>query len=321
MYSYKFSRKIGANQREITAEIDLLEFELLHCFGTSQLCQIYCHNGCHKYRHKFCHYAKIHPLVAKNHVTCYSPGRCTCIPASRPVGRHRGGGELGKLIGYARVATAGESLDLQREALDRAGIDCLFTEVASRANADWPQLKLVLSLLGNGDTLVVWKVDRIGRSLKHLSETVEYLDNRGIGFRSLKENIDTTTAIGKLAFHAFVAGAEFERDLTAEETPAGWPKGRDSGRRRGRKPKLDKQKQALAVALHKDPSNSLDDICQTLQIGLRTLHRYVSKQSTKKAKRRRAAIKPEVAQQPGADGQRKDPLIHQSRNSSVGRRK
>lgn len=186
------------------------------------------------------------------------------------------------LIGYAWVSTAGESLDLQREALDRAGVDQLFADVACRAAVKRPQLEQALFQLRKGGTLVVWQLDRLGRSVRHLTETVEALSQRGIGFRSLKENIDTTTAMGKRMFHAFGWRAEFERGLIREQTGAGRVKARTRRRRRGPLPKLDETKQALAVTLHQDPSNSIDDICQMLQIGQRTLYRYLSKESGRK---------------------------------------
>lgn len=181
------------------------------------------------------------------------------------------------LIGYAWVSTAGESLDPQIEALDRAGVNLLFADVAATADADRPQLKQALARLHDGDThtLVVWRLDRLGPSLEHLIETVEELGRRGIGFRSLQEDLDTTTDTGKLVFHAFVAGAEFERDLIREQTAARQAKTPTPGRRRGRRFKLDKQKQALAVMLYKDPSNSVAAVCRRFRIGRSTLYRYV----------------------------------------------
>ena len=121
------------------------------------------------------------------------------------------------LIGYAWVS-AGESLDLQKETLDRAGVDRLFADVASGAKGRRPQLDHAFSQLRAGDVLVVLKLDRLGRSVQHLIATVEYLNRRGIGFRSLKENLDTTTSVGKLMFHAFGrALAQFERNLIRQQ--------------------------------------------------------------------------------------------------------
>ena len=110
------------------------------------------------------------------------------------------------LIGYVRVSTAGESLELQKQALDHAGVERLFVEVACGAKAMRPQLERALAELRKGDTLVVWRLDRLARSVRHLVATVEDLDRRGIGVRSLAENIDTTTSMGKLMFHALWNG-------------------------------------------------------------------------------------------------------------------
>src|SRR5215208_6320155 len=116
-------------------------------------------------------------------------------------------------IGYARVSTGEQTLDLQRDALAKAGCDKVFEETASGAKADRPILAELLAYIRKGDTLVVWRLDRLGRSLPHLIETVAALENQRIGFKSLTENIDTTTPGGKLFFHIFGALAEFERNL------------------------------------------------------------------------------------------------------------
>src|SRR4051812_17824271 len=116
-------------------------------------------------------------------------------------------------VGYARVSTTDQNLDLQQDALEQAGCEKLFTEVVSGAQAQRPGLQEAQAFLREGDTLVVWKLDRLGRSLQHLIETVQALQQQGIGFRSLQESIDTTTSGGKLIFHVFGALAEFERDL------------------------------------------------------------------------------------------------------------
>ncbi len=124
-------------------------------------------------------------------------------------------------IGYARVSTGEQTLDLQHDALTKAGCGKIYQETASGAKADRPVLDEVLSYLRGGDTLVVWRLDRLGRSLEHLIDVVAALAERGIGFRSLTEQIDTTTSGGKLVFHVFGALAEFERDLIRERTHAG----------------------------------------------------------------------------------------------------
>src|SRR5512132_65721 len=129
---------------------------------------------------------------------------------------------MGHLLGVARVSTADQQPQLQVDALERAGCYRVFTETASGARADRPTLEQVLDQLRPGDILAVWKLDRLGRSLRHLVDTVTGLAERGIGFRSLQEAIDTTTPGGKLVFHVFAALAEFERDLIRERTSAGW---------------------------------------------------------------------------------------------------
>src|SRR5918995_4230730 len=153
-------------------------------------------------------------------------------------------------IGYARVSTGEQTLDLQLDALKAAGCGKIYEETASGAKAERPVLEDVLSYLRKGDTLVVWRLDRLGRSLPHLIETVAALAARGIGFKSLTEQIDTTTPGGKLVFHVFGALAEFERDLIRERTNAGLAAARARGRTGGR-PKVltDPKKQALARAL------------------------------------------------------------------------
>jgi DNA invertase Pin-like site-specific DNA recombinase len=130
---------------------------------------------------------------------------------------------MGHLLGYARVSTTDQQPHLQVDALQHAGCYRVFTETASGARTDRPVLEQVLDQRRPGDTLVVWKLDRLGRSLRHLVDTVTGLAERGIGFRSLQESIDTTTPGGKLIFHIFAALAEFERDLIRERTSAGWP--------------------------------------------------------------------------------------------------
>jgi DNA invertase Pin-like site-specific DNA recombinase len=128
---------------------------------------------------------------------------------------------MGHLLGYARVSTTDQQPQLQVDALGCAGCYRVFTKTASGAAADRPTLEQVLDQLRPGDTLVVWKLDRLGRSLRHLVDTVTGLADRGVGFRSLQEAIDTTTPGGKLVFHVFAALAEFERDLIRERTSAG----------------------------------------------------------------------------------------------------
>src|SRR5438105_4145918 len=138
------------------------------------------------------------------------------------------------LIGYARVSTSDQTLNLQKDALENIGCTKIFTDVISGATTERQGLDEALSYVREGDTLVVWRLDRLGRSLKHLIETITNLNNRKIGFKSIQENIDTTTSGGKLIFHIFGALAEFERDIIRERTKAGLQAARARGRLGGR---------------------------------------------------------------------------------------
>lgn len=140
------------------------------------------------------------------------------------------------LIGYARVSTAEQDTALQTDALRKAGCDRIFEDTVSGAKADRPGLAAALAYVRDGDALVVWRLDRLGRSLPHLIETVGALDARGVGFRSLTEAIDTTTSGGRLIFHVFGALGQFERDLIRERTKAGLAAAAARGRKGGRKP-------------------------------------------------------------------------------------
>ncbi len=179
------------------------------------------------------------------------------------------------LVGYARESTQDQTLDLQRDALERAGCERIFTDTISGSKAERPGLEQALAFLRSGDTLVVWRLDRLGRSLQHLIETVGRLEERGIGFRSLTESIDTTSSGGKLIFYVFGALAEFERELIRERTRAGLEAARARGRKGGRPRLLDHRKVALARALHADRSNSVKDICRILRVSRSTLYRYL----------------------------------------------
>jgi DNA invertase Pin-like site-specific DNA recombinase len=179
-------------------------------------------------------------------------------------------------IGWARVSTGEQTLDLPIDALRTADRGKLFTETASGAKADRVVLAVVLAYLRAGDTLVVWRLDRLGRSLQHLIQTVADLAHRGIGFTSLTEQIDTTTPGGKLVFHVFGALAEFERDLTRERTYAGFAAARARGRIGGRPKKLAEPKQlALAQSLYDGHQADVETICRTLGISRATLYRSI----------------------------------------------
>jgi DNA invertase Pin-like site-specific DNA recombinase len=184
-------------------------------------------------------------------------------------------------IGYARISTPDQSLDLQRDALAAAGCEKLFEDTASGAKDERPGLDAALSFARAGDTLVVWKLDRLGRSLKHLIETVNRLHERGVGFASVQEHIDTTTPGGKLIFHVFGALAEFERELIRERTQAGLKAARIRGRKGGRPPKLTPEQLEIARKLMADPTMSIESICRTLNVSRSTLYRYCPSPFTK----------------------------------------
>jgi DNA invertase Pin-like site-specific DNA recombinase len=181
------------------------------------------------------------------------------------------------LIGYARVSTLDQTLALQQDALSAAGCTEIYTDTVSGSVTDRPGLSDALSHLRPGDTLVVWRLDRLGRSLSHLIETVRDLHERGIGFRSLQEQIDTTTSGGKLVFHVFGALAEFERDLIRERTHAGLAAARARGRLFGRPRRLTSQQVKQLRSLAKDEHNTVTEICQTLRISRATYYRYSPK--------------------------------------------
>jgi DNA invertase Pin-like site-specific DNA recombinase len=178
-------------------------------------------------------------------------------------------------IGYARVSTDEQNLNLQRDALHKADCEQIFTDQVSGTKDRRPGLEDALSHLRSGDTLVVWRLDRLGRSLRHLIDTVTTFADKGIGFKSLAESIDTTTSGGKLVFHIFGALAEFEREIIRERTKAGLEAARARGRLGGPKHKLSPKQVEIARQLYADKSHSIDEICQTLGIGRTTLWRYV----------------------------------------------
>lgn len=179
------------------------------------------------------------------------------------------------LIGYARVSTVDQTLGLQQDALEKAGCERVFTDTASGAKAERMGLAEAIAYTREGDILVVWRLDRLGRSLKHLIETISGLNERKIGFKSITENIDTTTSGGKLIFHIFGALAEFERDIIRERTQAGLTAARARGRKGGRPKALTPKKAQMAVSLYNDKNNSIADICRTLNVSRATLYRHL----------------------------------------------
>ena len=179
------------------------------------------------------------------------------------------------LLGYARVSTVDQNLALQRDALTEAGCTKIFTEQMSGAVTDRPALHDALEFARSGDTLIVWKLDRLARSMKQLIETVETLRLRGIGFRSLTEALDTTTAQGRLVFHMFGALAEFERSLIRERTQAGLAAARRAGRTGVRPLKLTDDDIEAAKAMLANPDIGVTQIAHRLGVSPATLYRYI----------------------------------------------
>jgi DNA invertase Pin-like site-specific DNA recombinase len=178
-------------------------------------------------------------------------------------------------VGYARVSTQDQKPELQLDALKAAGCEKVFEEKASGAKRDRPELLAALDYLRKGDTLVVWQLDRLARSLKQLIETVEMLEQRGIGFRSLTESIDTTTSGGRLIFHIFGALAEFERNIIRDRTTAGLEAARARGRVGGRPKALSEDDLAAARALLLDPAITTRQIAERLGVSLSTLYKHI----------------------------------------------
>lgn len=176
-------------------------------------------------------------------------------------------------IGYARVSTDEQKSILQIDALKAAGCERIFEETASGAKADRSGLEQALDFMRPGDTLVVWKLDRLARSMRRLIDTVELLQSKGMGFRSLTEAIDTTTAGGMLVFHIFGALAEFERAIIRERTRAGLEAARTRGRKGGRRPKLSKSDIRVARTLLRDPEIRVAEVAKRLGVSPATLYR------------------------------------------------
>jgi len=175
-------------------------------------------------------------------------------------------------IGYARVSTDEQNLDLQLRALSAAGVEQTFQDQATGASIKRPGLDGALAKLGGGDTLVVWRLDRLGRSLPHLISTIQGLGDRGVGFQSLTESIDTTTAGGRLVFHIMGALAEFERALIVERTKAGMGAARARGVHLGRLPSLSPAQVSHARKLV-EAGESPTSVAQSMKVGRSTLYR------------------------------------------------
>lgn len=184
-------------------------------------------------------------------------------------------------IGYSRVSKNDQHLAMQEDALKKAGCKAIYNDVASGAKTKRAGLEEALDHAREGDTLVVWKLDRLGRSLPHLIETIQLLHDKKIGFQSLQENIDTTTTGGKLVFHIFSALAEFERDLIRDRTNAGLAAARARGRKGGRPPLLSNQEVKRMLKYYKEGKNTVDEICKIFAISRPAFYKYRNK--TRKA--------------------------------------
>ena len=182
---------------------------------------------------------------------------------------------MGQRIGYARVSTDDQNLDLQLDALHRACIadDCLYSDTASGKDAERKELAACLKALREGDTLVVWRLDRLGRSLPDLVRIIGELEKKGVGFESLTEKIETSSAAGKLVFHVFAALAEFERNLIRERTRAGLVAARARGRSGGRRPKLTPQQIKEIKRLMSDPTIPVSQIAERYNVSRTTIYK------------------------------------------------
>lgn len=186
------------------------------------------------------------------------------------------------LIGYARVSTPDQDLSLQHDALNQAGCSRIFNDHISGTKADRPGLTAALNYLRDGDVLVIWKFDRLGRSIHHLIQTVSDLDKQGVGLRSLTEAVDTTTPSGRLLFHIFGALAQFERDLIIERTTAGLKAAEARGRKGGRTPVITPEKLQRAKR-HLSDGLTVREAAARLKVGKSALYNALSKEAEKAA--------------------------------------
>ena len=186
------------------------------------------------------------------------------------------------LIGYARVSTQDQNLDLQTEALTKAGCKRIFNDKISGSRAERPGLTKALEMLREGDTLIVWKLDRLGRSVKNLVDLVGELHKQGIQFKSLTDAIDTGTPSGRFFFHVMASLAEMERELTGERTRAGLEAARQLGRKGGRKPALDEKQIREIKALLRDPEIQVSDVAKRYGVSRATVYKHVGPVTPKK---------------------------------------
>ena len=185
------------------------------------------------------------------------------------------------LIGYARVSTDDQNLELQKDALTKAGCERILEDHQSGAKAERPGLKAVLEFAREEDTIVVWRLDRLSRTLRDLIEMVTRLESQNIGLKSLQETLDTSSSSGKLIFHLFGALSEFERNLIRERTQAGLSAARARGRMGGRPKALKADKRVLAVKLYDEKVHTVKEICQMMKISKPTLYKYIEAERKK----------------------------------------
>lgn len=178
-----------------------------------------------------------------------------------------------KIFGYARVSTSDQNTNLQRDKLLEAGCDQIFEDIASGAKANRPELDCMLEMLREGDTVVVWKLDRLGRSMQHLIDLIDKFNDMGVQFKSLTEQIDTSTAGGTLIFNVFASIAQFERDLIRERTKAGLEAARARGRNGGRRPILTDAQIKEARELYMTQSITVSQIARMMGCGRSTIYR------------------------------------------------
>ncbi|KNB61900.1 MULTISPECIES: recombinase family protein [Chryseobacterium] len=187
-------------------------------------------------------------------------------------------------IGYIRISTQDQNYNLQEDALNKLGCEMIFKETVSGAKKERPQLKKLLEQIRKGDVVVVYKLDRLGRSLKHLLEIVEILNSKNVALQSLHDNIDTTTPQGRLFFNISASFAEFEKDLIRERTKAGLDAARERGKKGGRRKGLSKeaqQKAILAENYYNEGKKSVNEIAADLKISKMTLYKYLRERNVK----------------------------------------
>lgn len=201
---------------------------------------------------------------------------------------------MGHLLGYARVSTTDQDAALQVDALNAAGCYRVFVDTISGSLDQRPELTKLLDQLRPGDTLVVWRLDRLGRSIRHLIDQLTALQDKGIGFKSLQETIDTTSPGGRLVFHVFAALAEFERDLIRERTNAGLAAARARGRTGGRPPRLSPHQVTAARRMYEQQDMTVEQIGQVLGVSRTTIYRTLKRDPTTPAKGRKPRVKPSV---------------------------